>query len=161
MAPGCGAPVRQLLGDLHRRGRAAGHRGAQGVDGPPLVRRRDVRREAVRVGQRPVQAVDVVLVLQVVQDGARAQGGHDGRQQADALAVDAAHDVVGAELVGVHQAGGLQQLLERVQRVGVVLRHARALSATTSARWRSGSCVVMPVGQRLWQPAPGCSPAPS
>jgi hypothetical protein len=47
----------------------------------------------------------------------------------------------------VGQAGGLHQLLERVQGVAWKLVHALGLVGTTSACWRSGSWVVTPVGQ--------------
>ena len=50
------------------------------------------------------------------------------------------------------QAGGLHQLLQRLQRVLVEVVDALGLVGTTSARWRSGSCVATPVGQwPVWQ----------
>ena len=50
------------------------------------------------------------------------------------------------------QTRGLQQFLQRMQRVPVEIATRSALSGTTTARWRTGSCVATPVGQRsVWR----------
>jgi hypothetical protein len=95
-----------------------------------------MRREAARVGQRPVQAVDVVLVLQVVRMAPGAVGiMADSRRTC--AGVDAAHDVVGVSWSGcIRPAACNSSSACSVLAWNCATRGA--LSATTSARWRSG-----------------------
>ncbi len=77
---------------------------------------------------------------------------HQVAEQAHLGVGHAPHDVVRRDLARMREPGGLHQFLQRVQRAAVEVAHALGLVGTTSACWRSGSCVVTPVGQLpVWQ----------
>ena len=78
-------------------------------------------------GQRPVVLEDLVLALQVLEQAAWLHAQYQVGQQADLGVVQPAHDMVGRDLVGMPEAGGLNQLLQRMQGVAVEVGDARGL----------------------------------
>lgn len=78
-------------------------------------------------GQRPVVLEDLVLALQALEQAARLHAQYQIGQQADLGVVQPAHDVVGRDLVGMPETGGLHQLLQRMQGIAMKVGHACGL----------------------------------
>jgi hypothetical protein len=158
-----------------------GRRWSAGCPGwrPGLRPWADAARSCARIGQRPVQAVDVVQVLQVVQDGAEA---HRSASCADSrrTCVASTRRTMWCECTAgpvCIRPAACSSSFSACRVLAWYCATRGALSATTSARWRSGSCVVTPVGQNpVWQvcawmqptaimkPRPSCTsrrPAPA
>ena len=76
----------------------------------------------------------------------------------DAVGGGAVQEMVGADRLGMVEARGRDQFGQGLHRLAVELATRSALSGTTRARWRSGSCVARRSGIcRYGTAAPGCS----